>query len=255
MPAAPIGHFCWPELFTFDLAVAKAFYSGLFGWIWREVPTAGGNYLIAHLDEDPVAGAFLAPARMGPPRWNSYVRVESADEATGRVKALGGAVTAGPFDVPEVGRMAWLTDPGGAELALWQSGRSVGATRFGAPGSLAWTELATNQPEACAAFLTQLFGWTARPRTDMQEAYTELFLEGHGVGGIHPTTRSAAFWLPYFAVADPDEAARAVLESGGRALVPPTGLPRVGTFAILADPAGARFGVVCFDPESGFTRG
>lgn len=251
MPAAPLGHFCWPELFTSDLHAAKAFYTGLFGWAWRDVPTAGGNYVLALLEDEPVGGAFHAPANLGPPRWNSYVRVARADEVAERATALGGRVTAGPYDVPEVGRMAFLADPGGAAVALWQPGGNPGATRFGSPGSLAWTELNTGRPEACTAFYTELFGWTARSRTDMPKPYTELFLGGRGVGGIHPTGGPAAAWLPYFAVADP--AATAARAAGGRVLVPATVLPTVGSFAILADPTGARFGVVCFDPESGFS--
>ncbi|MBI3131336.1 MAG: VOC family protein [Acidobacteria bacterium] len=111
MPAAPLGHFCWPELFTSDLIAARAFYTGLLGWAWCEVPSAGGRYALAMLEEDPVAGAFQAPTPLGLPRWNSYVRVAQADEAAGRAKALGGRVMAGPYDVPEVGRMAWIADP------------------------------------------------------------------------------------------------------------------------------------------------
>ncbi len=255
MPAAPFGHFCWPELFTSDIAAAKAFYGGLFGWSWREVPSAGGDYLLALLDGDQVGGVFLAPARLGPPRWNSYVQVASADATAEQAKALGATLTAGPFDVPDIGRMAWLTDPGGAAFALWQSGGSEGATRFGQDGTLIWTELSTVHGAACAAFYGQLFGWEARVRMDMPRPYTELFLQARGVGGIYPSTRPVGLWQPYFGVRDPGRVARAAAEAGGRILVPPTELPTVGSFAMLADSVGARFGVASFDALSGFTGG
>jgi hypothetical protein len=248
MPAAAQGHFCWPECFTSDLASAKAFYADLFGWTWREVASAGGNYVIAHLGEDPVAAAFQAPASLGPPRWNNYVQVADADAMAARAVALGGTVTAGPFDVPEVGRMAFLADPGGAALALWQSGPHVGATRWGVPGTLIWTELSTPAAEASTAFYAQLFGWTARPRTDLPRPYVEFHLGEGGVGGLLPTAKGRAAWIPYFQTLDPAGTVARAEEAQARVIVPATELPGIGTFALLEDPQGARFGVLRLAP-------
>ena len=248
MPAAPQGHFCWPECFTPDLPSTQDFYTGLFGWAWREVPSAGANYGIAYLGEEAVAAAFQAPASLGPPRWNSYVQVENADDVAARAKALGGSVTAGPFEVPEVGRMAFLADPGGAAIALWQSGRNVGATRWGVPGTLIWTELTTPAAETSLRFYTTLFGWQARSRTDMARPYVEFHHGGRGVGGLLPASRGPAAWVPYFQAEDPDASVAKAAEARARVIVPVTGLPGIGTFALLKDPQGARFGLLRLEP-------
>ena len=51
-------------------------------------------------------------------------------------------------------------------------------------------------------------------------------------------------WIPYFQVADCDTAAAKAQELGGRVFVPPTDIPNVGRFAMLADPQGAMFSII-----------
>lgn len=48
-----------------------------------------------------------------------------------------------------------------------------------------------------------------------------------------------AYWLPYFEVADPDQATGAA-----EVVVEPHDLDGVGRIAVLVDPFGARFGVM-----------
>ena len=46
----PDGVFCWIDLGTTDLEAAKAFYSGLFGWTFVDMPTDTGTiYSMAQL--------------------------------------------------------------------------------------------------------------------------------------------------------------------------------------------------------------
>ncbi len=126
------GTFSWIELSTTDPDDAKRFYGELLGWGSEdnEIP-GGGIYTMAQIDGDDVAGITAQPepqrAAGIPPNWFSYVSVESADEAAARVKELGGAVHAGPFDVGEAGRMAVIADPTGAMFGIWQAARSRSA--------------------------------------------------------------------------------------------------------------------------------
>ena len=79
-----------------------------------------------------------------PPAWNSYITVESADEAAARASELGGTVHAPAFDVLDVGRMAVVQDPQGAYFMVWEPKAHIGAALVNAPGALSWNELATH---------------------------------------------------------------------------------------------------------------
>jgi uncharacterized protein len=168
---APIGAFCWPELTTSDLAAAKRFYGPLLGWEAFDVPSAGHAYSLLRVDGLDAAGAMGQPDEAHP-HWTAYVKVAEVDTTTAKVIPAGGKVLMEPFDVAGVGRMAVVSDPGGAVLALWQDGPFPGAGVFRHPGALCWVELMTRQPEACTAFYAAILGWEARVRTDMGMPYT-----------------------------------------------------------------------------------
>jgi uncharacterized protein len=115
----------WVDLQTSDLAVAKAFYSGLFGWTYDDQPMPDGQaYSIAMLRGHRVAAIAPQPpdlaAAGAPPMWNTYLAVDSADEATAPAQAAGGTVGMAPFDIP-VGRIAVLADPQGGVFSIIKS--------------------------------------------------------------------------------------------------------------------------------------
>ena len=78
----------------------------------------------------------------GPPRWNTYIWVDSADETAAKVTELGGTVCAPPFDVMQAGRMTVFADPQGAMLSAWEAGSHTGAGLVNAPGATPVTDLA-----------------------------------------------------------------------------------------------------------------
>jgi len=243
------GSFCWPELATSDTVGAKRFYSGVFGWAANDVP-AGPEMTYTMLQlEGRDAGALYemekAQREQGiPPHWNTYVSVESAEEAVKKAKMLGGTVIAEPFDVMDAGRMAILQDPAGAVFCVWQAKGNIGARVINEPGALCWSELDTNDTGAAGRFYTQLFGWTAKESPE----YTEFHRGGTPIGGMMRIPKEwgevPPNWLPYFAVTDCDATAATAGELGGSAMVPPTDIPDVGRFAVLRDPQGAVFAVV-----------
>jgi hypothetical protein len=55
--------------------------------------------------------------------WLPYISVPSADDLVAKAKKLGGTVTAGPMDIPNVGRFATLLDPQNAAFAILQPSR------------------------------------------------------------------------------------------------------------------------------------
>jgi hypothetical protein len=253
----PPGSFCWPELATLDLPKAKAFFSSLFGWEPVDVPTAGGTYTIFKLRGlDVAACRSFSPEECGqkiPPHFMNYVSTASADASAEKVKALGGKVLFGPFDVMGIGRMAVACDPGGIAFALWEARGHIGLQLAGEPGSLCWTEIVTRDPEGAKAFYGGLFGWTFRAPEGPMPDYIEICREEQPIGGVFPMRGDEwagvpGHFMPYFAVADCDAAFAKVKELGGTAVVPPKEIPGVGRFCLLRDDQGAHFSVIAFAP-------
>src|ERR1700730_13168586 len=109
------GTFSWTDLTTTDPDAAKSFYSELFGWNVIDVPAGEGMvYSMAELDGKSVAAISAQPQQQrdagAPPAWNSYITVESADQALTRAAGLSATVHAPAFEVMDAGRMGGVHD-------------------------------------------------------------------------------------------------------------------------------------------------
>ena len=160
----------WFELETTDEAAAAPFYGALFGW--HDDPNSTGDpngamYHMQLIDGDSVAAIFKQDpenSSLGiPPHWNTYITVKDLDAIAAKVRALGGAILAEPFDVMDVGRMAMITDPTGAPAALWQARNHIGSQRILEPNTPTWAELATDDPERASAFFRDLSAFASKP--------------------------------------------------------------------------------------------
>jgi len=90
------GHFHWNELLTDDVERAKKFYAETIGWTFLPLPMENGDiYWVARLGDTPAAGFF-------PTNRPGY---EDVPELMRPI-----------FDVKGVGRIAILTEPGGAGI-------------------------------------------------------------------------------------------------------------------------------------------
>lgn len=237
----------WVDLQTPDHGAAKAFYGGLFGWSFDDMPMPDdGVYSMAKVGDSEVAAiATQTPGTAGGPAvWQTYLAVDSADEAAAKVPAAGGQVAMEPFDVPGAGRMAFALDPSGAAVALWQAGDHIGATLVNEPGCVLWNELITSDQSA-TAFYEKVLGLTVSAMDMGEDKYT-LFLVGDAmVGGAAepPMPGIPNHWHVYFAVGDADAAAARISELGGEVLVPPFDI-QVGRIAVARDPQGALFSII-----------
>jgi predicted enzyme related to lactoylglutathione lyase len=246
----PQGTPNWVDLQTSDQAAAKAFYSGLFGWRYDDEPMPDGQvYSMAVLRGHQVCAIAPQPPEVAaagvPPMWNTYLAVDSADEATARAEAAGGQVGMAPFDVTDAGRMAFVLDPSGAAVALWQANKHIGATLVNEPGTLAWNELITSD-QGVFSFYTAVAGLTAAIE-DMGDGQPyAVFRVGEApVGGsmLPQAPGVPNHWHVYFGTDDADAAAATAAEQGGTVAVPPFDTP-VGRIAVLGDPQGAVFSVI-----------
>ena len=130
------GAFSWTDLTTPDQDAAKRFYTGLFGWEADDRPVGDGAvYSMMMLGGKAVAAISFQPQQQRdagvPPAWNSYITVESADQALARAKELGATVHADAFDVLDVGRMGVVQDPHGAFFLVWETKANIGASQIG----------------------------------------------------------------------------------------------------------------------------
>ena len=242
----------WVDLQTTDQAAAKRFYAGVFGWTFDDQPMPEGQvYSMAMLGGNPVAAIAPQSTEMAaagaPSMWNTYIAVDSADDAAAKVGAAGGKLAMEPFDVMDAGRMAFVLDPGGAAVALWQANRHIGATLVGEPGTICWNELITSDPSA-AAFYGKVAGMTTTTEAvgETGSEYTLFHAGGQMVGGTTPPQMPGIpnHWHVYFAVDDADAAAAKITELGGTILAPPFDVPTVGRIAVAMDPQGGAFSII-----------
>ncbi|MEU5715955.1 VOC family protein [Streptomyces sp. NPDC020403] len=242
VPGAP----CWVSLIVHGLAATQEFYGRLFGWEFRPGPDELGPYVRALLGGKEVAGiGQLPPDRHLPIAWTTYLATDDADATTEAVRSCGGTVAVGPLDAGRAGRLAIVSDPGGAVFGVWQAAEHLGTALTGAPGTPVWNELVTRETSSVAKFYQVVFGYEAEAVVSADFDYQTLSLEGrpvaalHGVGHALPRDRGP-HWMTYFEVADTDESAARVVELGGRVLQPPRNTSN-GRLATVADPEGAVF--------------
>jgi len=115
------GRFYWNELMTRDVERAKKFYADTLGWNFDGMPMPGGigTYWVAKTGGEPVAGIFdISAPEFGPvpESWMAYIAVDDVDARVKKATASGARLMKPIFDVPGVGRIAILMEPGGAGI-------------------------------------------------------------------------------------------------------------------------------------------
>ncbi|MGZ4549029.1 MAG: VOC family protein [Blastococcus sp.] len=111
------GALVWNEAAVDDPEAARAFYGGVFGFQFNEVPGADG-YTVFTTDDRPLGG--LGGHQPGSPKgWTTCFSVASTDDAVAAVEAGGGTVITEPADTP-FGRFAVVEDPWHAPFSMMQ---------------------------------------------------------------------------------------------------------------------------------------
>lgn len=110
-----------------------------------------------------------------------------------------------------------------------------------------WYELMTTDAKAAEGFYSKVVGWKPQDASQPNMAYT-MFLTGEmpvaGLMTLPPEACSAGArpaWVGYIGIDDVDATAARVTKAGGAIHVPPTEIPNIGRFAMVADPQGAAF--------------
>jgi len=267
----PPGVPCWVDTQQPDRDAALRFYGAVFGWSFENHLQRGDRaYDLATLDGRVVAAIGSGPSDTTA-TWTTYIGVDDVEAAVAGVEAAGGTVVAPPLRAGNAGRLALVTDPTRANLALWEPGRRKGVELVNEPGSWNWSLLSTPDPAGAAAFYAEVFGWETDldapgPKlvrlpgyADFLEQFDPELRARHAAGGVPEgfsdavawilPSRGAAFWAVTFSVADADAAAQAAEQEGGRVVSGPTDTEWTRE-VVLADPAGATFTASAFRPPS-----
>jgi uncharacterized protein len=112
------GALSWFELLTNDTDKAGAFYKELFGYELSPFGDDGSYTVFKKGENEQVAGMMKAPMEGMPNYWAIYFTTDDVDKVHEKVKAAGGQAMMEPTDMPEVGRLAVLTDAQGAAFGV-----------------------------------------------------------------------------------------------------------------------------------------
>lgn len=246
----PQGTPCWFEHTGPDPEASKRFYAGIFAWQYDDQPMSGGEtYSMALVEGDAVAG--LGPRHGdadGPATWLVYLAADDVDAAVARAGDAGGRVEVEPVEVGDHGRMAWVQDPVGALVGLWQARSFPGSRRANEHGTDTWNELVTDDGDRATPFYEAVLGMTADvlPMGDDAEPYTTFNVDGRPIGGIMPPDGEGVppHWNVYFHVDSAEATARRAVGLGARQVVAPFDVPGIGRMAVLVDPQGATFNLM-----------
>lgn len=114
-------------------------------------------------------------------------------------------------------------------------------------GKFVWYDLMTTDPDAAIDFYGKVIGWGTQPFEGSPTPYNMWTVDQTPIGGVMDLPEEARqsgappHWLTYVATPDVDQTAARTQELGGQVFVPPTDIPSVGRFTVLADPQGAAF--------------
>ena len=115
-------------------------------------------------------------------------------------------------------------------------------------GNPCWFELSTGNLDAAAEFYGALFGWVVGVSALSAFDYRLAACGNDMVAGMIPLAMVQPGvppnWKVYLAVDDCDATAARAEAEGGKVLKAPADIPGTGRFAVLADPQGARFGIL-----------
>ncbi|MCP2341296.1 VOC family protein [Actinomadura rupiterrae] len=238
-----------------DLARAKEFYGGLFGWRFQNLGPDAGGYEAVLLDDAMIAGMAQVTGEDTGSRywWNLYFATDDADGTMKRITDAGGTVVQPADDVFDQGRLAIAKDPAGGQFGLWQGATYPGSAIVNEPGSFSWEELYVRETGPAAEFYQNVFDLRPERMTD-ESAPADLDYillnhpdSGRPAAGICADDRDVPLWVVYFESADVDASVQRALDGGATLESGPWDTP-YGRVAGLRDPFGADFRLIRSNP-------
>jgi predicted enzyme related to lactoylglutathione lyase len=251
----PEGTPIWYELLSTDPDASKKFYDHVVGWTVEAEPAGEMDYrMIATSGGDNVGGVMRLTPEMqsggAKPTWLFYIGVDDVDASVAKVVANGGNVLMPAWDIPGVGRIAFVTDPQGIPFYIMKGALDQSSTAFDRTGmgKCNWNELITPDQVAGNAFYADTFGWRYPDKMEMpgdMGDYVFIDVAGTQIGAtMKDPGGPAPGWRFYFRAPDIEAAAAKVAEAGGTVMMGPHDVPGGDRIIVATDPHGIVFGVV-----------
>ena len=238
---------CWADLMTSDVEASRDFYGEVLGWTAEEPDETHGGYFCFRRHDVRIAGCMASePGAPVTDVWSVYLASDNAEKTLETAEAEGGQVHVPAMAVDEQGIMAFIADPGGAGVGVWQPGTHPGFGLVEEPGAPSWFELHTRDYERVLTFYRNVFGWDTKVESDSDEfRYTTLQYDGVPLAGVMDASgflppNAPSCWSVYWAVDDVDATAGKVTSLGGSVVQPPEDTP-YGRLAVVTDAHGATF--------------
>ena len=239
------------QLVTPDLARAKLFYGGLFGWTFRDVAGTRSPYAVAMSGNQSVGALVQHALPATEHRASAWLEYFSAPDVDAVVKAAtdhGGRVLAAPHDLPGRGREAVLADPQDAVFAVLASSSGDKPDVLSPVGDWIWRSLITRDPATDAAFYQTLFGLrTYTLPAAPGEQHLLLASDNYARATANSFPGNApdghAHWLGFVRVQDAAASVTKAAALGGQVLVQPRPDRHGGMIAVVSDPLGAVVGL------------
>ena len=246
-----IGKVIWRDLETTQMAAAKRFYTGLFGWQFRGYHADGMDDAVALKSGHPVAGILQRRIRKGeerPSAWLPFLAVRDADAAVITALQHHAQIVSEPENLPLRGRQALLTDPEGVRFGILSSSSGDTPDVTGLPGMWLWTALVSRDSGDEAVFYQQVFGYNllGMPTND---GFEHIRLSSDGLVRISVSEMPAdaaslhPYWISFVRTDDATDTVARAQRLGARVMLNVRRDNHGDQSAVLADPTGARFGI------------
>ena len=253
------GDFIWYELMTPDPAGAKTFYDAVVGWNIEAQSNFPNGYRMIGRSDGKFAGGILPldeemKQHGARPTWLGYVSVADVDQTVASIDQAGGKTLMPAFDIPNIGRVAMITDPQGAPFYVMKpippADDPTGKSDVFSPDAqqrVGWNELSTTDPTSARRFYGEQLGWKSDEFMPMGEMGEYRFFDHRGtrIGalcGVMPGQQPK--WRFYFRVPSINAAKQAVEDKGGGINMGPHQVPTGDWIIVGTDPQGAEFALV-----------
>jgi predicted enzyme related to lactoylglutathione lyase len=104
-----------------DVARARKFYEGVFGWETSEMEQYPNYFLFSFGSIERAGGAIGVRNESTGPQLRLYISVDSIDATLPKVAALGGRIVEPKTDIPGQGWYAVIDDTEGNQLGLYEN--------------------------------------------------------------------------------------------------------------------------------------
>ena len=177
----PRGDFIWYELMTPDPEASKAFYDAVVGWTIGEAVAEYNGYRMIGRSDGKFAGGILPlneemQQHGARPTWLGYILVPDVDQTAASIESAGGKSLMPANDIPNVGRIAMVTDPQGAPFYIMKPlppevdpNAKSDVFSVDQPQRIRWNELSTSDQDGAIAFYGDQFGWKQEGSMPMGE--------------------------------------------------------------------------------------